>query len=273
MPRNPQRRAITLKVVPPQKRSIWKKLLVVVGALGVIFGVIKGGIEAYEKLSPAPPPAAADVIVNHFWDYSPVPEPRLHSTPASFEWQVAFSITNLESKPVALVDLEPQFVPVEINGHVWQVNEKGGSLVSGTAFESEAALHERTVNREDWEAAHPNEKYALELQPPFLVKPGETRYFLFLLVLPLFRDGAMCNSDECTFTFTDKIAFSTLLLGGWIDHTGKVWCIKKDIPFKIQLDNGRVLQQDLNAFIGVPGCQAPKLRISNGEVQIEPIPD
>jgi hypothetical protein len=252
----------------PIRKSIWKRLLIVVTGLGAVFGAVWGAIQIYDRVSPHPP----NVIVEHFWSYSPIMESQLTGDPPTLSWQVAFSITNLEPKTVALVGLDPWFAPVSIDGMVWQVNAKGGSLVSGQAFESEAELYKRTVGHEDWESAHERDPFVPDPRPPFPIKPGEKQYFLFQLMLPVYHDGELCRYDVCVFK--EQIVVPTKLVGGHIDRSGRVWCIDKDVPFTIRLDDGRLLQRDLRAEVGVVGCTGPILEKSpEGGVHFAPIPE
>jgi hypothetical protein len=273
MSRKNQRRRIAEAILAtPSDRSVWKRLLIIASGLGGIFAAVLGGVKVYDRFTPHAP----NVIVEHFWSYSPVLESHLKGDPPMLTWKVAFSITNLESKAVALVGLDPEFPPVEVSGHVLQINARGGSLKMGQVLQSEAELYERTVGREEWESAHLDNKdhYSPDPAPPFLIKPGEKQYFLFDLFLPVYQDGEICRYNSCIFE--DQVVTPTILLGGHIDHSGKVWCVDKDVPFAIRLDDGRVMRRDLPSFVGVEGCNAPILEppeTPGGEPHFKPIPE
>jgi hypothetical protein len=271
--RENQRRRIALSVVVPprrNKKTLWKRFLITFTGIGTICGAILGGIQIYDRFASRPP----NVIVQGFFGYTPVLESHLRSDPPKLEWEVAISVTNLESKSIAIVGVDPQFAPLKIEGVELQINLKGGSLADAERFESEAKLYERTVQHDDWEVAHAHNPYTPNPQPPYLVKSGETQYFLFHLFLAVYRDGEICRVNECAFN--DELGTPTLLLGGHIDHSGRVWCIPKDVTFTFRFDDGRVLQRNLRSFVGVVGCIGPILeppKTPGGEPSIMPIPE
>ena len=251
---------------------VFKVAIAVVSASGVIIGCVTGGLALNDRLFPHPP----NVIVESYWLYSHILGPRLTDVPPNFEWESAFSITNLESRSIGIVAFDPHFEPVIFENHIWEVNATGGALLGVHEFDSESKLSEEMLanSQKDSLSANPPIEDSLGDRPPLVIKSGEKANIVLDLFLRIYRDGQMCNFKECQLPTGTR--FQTILLGGWLDHTGRSWCIKRDVPYKIRLDDGRVLDRVLPSWVGAVGCIGPILHkpdTPGGGAYLEPPPE
>jgi len=258
-----------------QKPSNWKRVLQIgmgiVAGVGVVFGTIKAGVDLFEKR-----PSQPNMIIEHEWSYSHFLEPGLREVPSSLTWYTAFSITNLESKPIGITAVDPHFEAVSYEGHTWEVNAQGGSLAEGQEFHSRDKVYDKMIAEggDNWTLEDTkSSSFEPADRPPFIVKPGEKSHFVFELILRVYRDGQLCSGDDCGISDNDNL-FLTTLIGGHLDHSGKAWCVRKLVPFTFELDDHRRIRTELPAYIGVPGWVGPVIaKTPGGALYIQPPPD
>lgn len=267
-----QRHGRPLKVNNRDQRSaakgrIVKRAIAGIGTVGILIGIVATVIDHWDKLHPPP----ANVIIEHDWSYSHALEPDLKSIVATLDWEMGFTITNLESRSIAIVAVDPHFPALNYAGHIWTLSPDGGSLIQGREFSSQAALHEYYYPP-DSDGKHDGKEITQdwpEEQPPFIIKAGQKTYFAFELWLRIYRDGKQCDAEnKCELS--DDPQFLAPLLGGRLDSAGHGQWAKRDVPFTIRLDDGRTVNGSFLCYIAVPGWIGPNLvKESDGTLSIE----
>ena len=246
---------VTLLRPAPARKTVGKRLLTWIGAFGALVGAVIGAVTVYDRFFRSP-----NVIVEDLMPYSAPFDSHLAENPPHLHFEPALSITNLEAKTIAVVDVKPFFRAFAYQGHNWQLIPE--RVLFGLSYDSEAKLTEK-VHRDHERAklnqGHDQQPYIWRWEepegssPPFTIKSGETRYFIFSLMLYVYRDGEQCRGCRLTAEngYPEKDnGFADMLIARY--EAGQAPAIKA-VPFTIVLDDGRKLKRDLDIFNVVVG--------------------
>jgi hypothetical protein len=158
-------------------------------------------------------------------------------------WKGFYSIANLETRAVAVEGFTVEFQPFEYEGHIWQLKRNIDDPIFAQSFGS----HEELVTYGEQQ----NYKYSPVENGPFILKAGETRYFVFQLDFKLFRDGKPC---ECDIESRDAKVFTQELIGGSFDEDDRPRCAFGPVRTVVKVHDSRPIEGNTLSFLGVEKC-------------------
>lgn len=221
---------------------IHKNLIRILGLITAIVASVTAGITIFDHFRSHP----ANVLIENIIPFQIPMEGAFTESPSQVSWEVVFSIANLEKDTIAIRKFSPQFPHTEFDGHTWQLKDDRLFLV-GQVFDSEEELRSYYLTEKSVRKQRAEQHIGMG---PFLLKPGEKKFYIFNLKLTVYRDDVECS--HCISSNDED--FIAILIQNGFDDKDRPRCGSRELPVVLGLDNNRELTTSAFTWMSIPGC-------------------